>query len=350
MVLRSRPSASDTVEIRVNGTRIRQVTWFKYLGFIITPSLSFADHVTRATERARAATAVITAILRRVQICSLHRLGTYLACYGESQFFCAELLPTSTVDAINSIRSFFVRSCFDLPRTTSHELATVLFDAWPAEILLLHRRHRFLRSIRNHDFQFVRDACALDCQSLLNSPQGWHHNLVRLLGRIESVSTVDFDALATLDRMLAAYSPADHSSVNFYYIKNGDSDSLSFYRLFPSLDALNSFRSLSQTVPFAHCRLIILFCSPLLPFRLCNTVHDACPLCKKPWLWDHFLSCAKLSMSRAEGRARLSLFESSVISNDWSCMLRLMRENIAMWCDVLPDVAFPCDVIDTLAI
>jgi hypothetical protein len=97
---------------------------------------------------------------------------------------------------------------------------------------------------------------------------------------------VDFYAPVCLDAALSGFQ--DRSLVNFFFIKHGDSDSLSVYRLFPSLVVLDSFRSLLESVPSPQSRLVIMFCSPLLRFRICSSIHDSCPLCKKAWLWDSF--------------------------------------------------------------
>jgi hypothetical protein len=346
MVLQSQASRQQSFEIRVNDTPLRQVTRFKYLGFTITPTLSFSSHLTRATERARAAAAVVTAILRRVRIRDFRRLGTYLSCYAESQFYCAELLPPSAVDSINSVRSLFVRKLFDLPRTTSHELATILLDVWPAEVVLLKRHRKFLRSLLNHDFPFIRDACAVDRQSLFAHTNGWHNGLVRLLRKIDEVSTVDFDASAQLKNVLSGFS--NRSLVNFYFIKDSESQSLTFFTLFPTLKVLDSFRSYLQTLSEEHCRLLILFFASLLRFRFCNALHDVCPLCRKPWFWDHFFGCPVFVSRVRTGPASIKQIESLVCSSSWSQLTVFVRMNLVAWRSVLDDVVFPAGVIDSL--
>jgi hypothetical protein len=54
MVLRPNGTRIRPVEIRVDGVRLKEVKVFKYLGFLVTPDLSFTAHITHATERARA--------------------------------------------------------------------------------------------------------------------------------------------------------------------------------------------------------------------------------------------------------------------------------------------------------
>jgi hypothetical protein len=350
MVLRSNGTRSPAVEIRVDGVRIREVKIFKYLGFLISPDLSLTAHVTRATERARAASSAITRILRRIQIRNLRRLGVYLASYVESQFYCSELLATNVVDSWNSARSHFVRSFFDLPLTTLHKLAVILHDVPPVEVTLLQRRHNFLKSISNHDFSFVRDACDIDRECLLSLPKSWHHGLVRLIRSYDpDFSTVDFDPACALDSILSSF--GDRRLLNFYFIKNGDSESLSFFRLPPTLQCLDSFRSLLESLSFDHSRLVILFCSSLLRFRFCHRPLAACPLCRKAWLWEHFLSCPRLRLlPSAPSVATLPQFRVAVLNADWKLLLSYIRFILIEWSNVLPDVSFPFHVIDTLSL
>jgi hypothetical protein len=63
-----------SVEIRVDGVALKQVTVFKYLGFLVTPGLHFTAHVTRVKERARAAAYVTSQLVAKLQIFDLARL------------------------------------------------------------------------------------------------------------------------------------------------------------------------------------------------------------------------------------------------------------------------------------
>ncbi len=46
MVLRPNGTRIRPVEIRVDGVLLKEVKVFKYLGFLITPDLSFTAHIT----------------------------------------------------------------------------------------------------------------------------------------------------------------------------------------------------------------------------------------------------------------------------------------------------------------
>ncbi len=92
------------------------------------------------------------------------------------------------------------------------------------------------------------------------------------------LSTVDFDATSVLNTVLTGFE--DRTTINFFYIKGGSSDSLIFFRIFDNVDGLSLFRVLLASLSPDHDRLLILFTSSLLRFRFCCVIHDACPLCK----------------------------------------------------------------------
>jgi hypothetical protein len=205
------------IEIRVDGTLLKQVEVFKYLGFMVTPSFSTAAHVTRALERARAAAATIAPILRKLKIFDLRRLGLYMNCFVESQFYGAELLPPNSADAIASARSCFVRLVFDLPRSTSHELATILFNSPPIDLFLLRRMSAFIRSTSRHEFEFVRDALRIDRDCLLNVPVSFHGSLLRIIRRFDpSFSLTSGDLYVTMENILLR---AGHPNLHFNSLK-----------------------------------------------------------------------------------------------------------------------------------
>jgi hypothetical protein len=68
-----------------------------------------------------------------------------------------ELLPSSALDALRSVRSQFLQDLFDLPRATTHELAIVLLGLPPVDVTFFNRRRSFYNSVKCHVFPFVRD-------------------------------------------------------------------------------------------------------------------------------------------------------------------------------------------------
>jgi hypothetical protein len=135
----------------------------------------------------------------------------------ESQFYGFELYPLSSIDAVCSARSHFVRSVFDLPRTCSHELATILLDLPPVAVALLRRKKKFLFSVSKHEFPFVCCAVADVDRSLISSPVSWSQNVVCLLRTFDpsTVSIVDLN----LDlEMAKAIDLVLNNDINFYFI------------------------------------------------------------------------------------------------------------------------------------
>ncbi len=343
---RRRTTKAETV-IRVGGVPLRTVNVFKYLGVLISSCLGFSSHATRVKERARAAAITTAQLIARLEIHSFKRLAAYYSCYVESQFYGLEVLPCSILECVRAIRSYYIRTIFDLPRTASHELATILLDLPPVEILLLRRRKRFFGSVVKHEFSFVRDACAID-RDLMQNTLSWHNATIQLVRKIDpTVSTVDVSIDGILQRACDLVSDSDF---NFYFIQDGDSDSLSFFRLFESPAVLVSFRKLLQSLKPSQRNLVILFCSSLLRFRFCPGPREFCPLCGKIWLWEHFFSCRHLTPVPEATHFDLSLstIKVHVSLGQWDAFLHYLRFYLLEWHDILSQVSFPVGIIDEL--
>jgi hypothetical protein len=343
---RRRGTAAETV-VRVGGVPLRTVTVFKYLGVLVSCCLGFSSHATRVKERARAAAIITSQLISRLGITNFKRLAAYYSCYVESQFYGLEIMPCSVLECIKAVRSQFIRSVFDLPRSTSHELAVILLDLTPVEVLLLRRRKRFFSSVKRHEFSFVRDICSVD-QDLIQSTLSWHHATIQLLHRIDpSVSTVDLLLDVEFSRACDLVSDPDF---NFYFIQDSDSESLSFFRLFESPQVLSLFRCFLQSLSAPRRRLVILFCSSLLRFRFCPGPREFCPLCGKVWLWEHFFSCRHLTPVPDIPGSDISLnaVKLQVSLGQWDIFLHYLRFFLLEWHDVLSQVVFPFDIIDEL--
>jgi hypothetical protein len=259
-----------------------------------------------------------------------------------------ELLPGSAIDALCSVRSQFLRYVFDLPRATNHELAVVLFDLPPVDIVFFRRKQSFFCSIARHEFPFVRQAVEIDRADLINAPLSFHHSLVRLLRVfVPSISTVQFSTDQALGSVSDLLSDPDFS---FYYIARGDSDSMSFFRLFQDPSVLVSFRTFITSLSPQHRRLVILFSASLLRYRFCSNFCEFCPLCGKRWLWEHFFACRRLDVASVEVVSTnvVSAVKVHISSGQWTVFLQYLRFYLLEWRDILTTAVFPYDVIDTL--
>jgi hypothetical protein len=346
----SRGRGRRKIEIRVNGTLLRQVEVFKYLGFLVTPTFSSAAHVTRALEKARAAAATIAPILKRLKIFEFKRLGSYLGCFVESQFYGIELLPPNALDALASARSNFVRSVLDLPRSASHELTTILFDSPPLELLLLRRISAFIRTTNRHEFEFVRDAIRIDRDCLINNPISLHGSLHRIIRRFNPTFSLATDNLyVAMENILVR---AGHPQFIFQFIKTSDLLSLSFFTLFRSRDVLVSYRNFLQSLPWDQARILLLFSSSLLRFRFCDTPRELCPLCGKVWLWEHFFTCRFLEVAPGLNSSTQVLVTISdhISLGQWEVFVQYVRFYLLEWHELVRDPAVSLLLIDSLCL
>ncbi len=195
----------------------------------------------------------------------------------------------------------------------------------------------------------MRAALEIDRQRLISQTAAWHNGLVGLLRKIVGgVSTVSLNAGSELSRAMTVFSDDDY---NFYYIQEcTDSDTLSFFRLFLDPEVLRSFRSFLESCSFSHRRLVILFSSSLLCFRFCPPPREFCPLCGKRWLWEHFFVCPKLHpIPEFSSSLRvLAEIKTHISHGQWNVFLHYLRFYLLEWSDILSQVAFPRDVIDSL--
>lgn len=207
----------------------------------------------------------------------------------------------------------------------------------------------FLRSLRRHDFQFVRDACIIDERFLSGSPISFRSNMIRLVRRFEpGFSAMDDDVLSVCDRILTR---AASDEFIFRYICTSDSDSLSFFRELGSSDNLISFRTLLQQLPPAQMRILILFSSSLLRFRFCRRPRDLCPLCGKVWLWSHFFSCRCLTIVPASDATYVLRSVKTLIRNgSWDELLHHVRFYLIQWRALVNDPCFSIDDLELLRV
>lgn len=125
---------------------------------------------------------------------------------------------------------------------------------------------------------------------------------------------------------------------------------LSLFRSFSEPSVLHSYRSFLESLPFPQLRLVIIFCSSLLRYRLCSISCEYCQLCGCKWLWDHFFSCQNLDVVSLTTSCELvlAMVLSQVELGQWEAFLHYVRFYLLAWCDMLSTVIFPLDVIDNL--
>jgi hypothetical protein len=238
---------------------------------------------------------------------------------------------------------------FDLPRSTSHELAVDLFDLPPIEKTLVKRKLRFLQSTARHVFPFVREGFKIDRRSLFGHTLSWHNNVVLLLQKVDGVSSLDFAAESELVRVNSLL--LGGQDYGFFYIQECvDLDSLSFYRLFRDPEVLCSFRSFLESLTTEHRRLVILFSASLLRFRFCAVSCEYCPLCGKKCVWEHFFACPKMEVA-PEASSRVVVLDTvrqHISDGQWDVFVHYLRFYLLQCSAVFTRVVFPTDVIESL--
>jgi hypothetical protein len=137
----------------------------------------------------------------------------------------------------------------------------------------------------------------------------------------------------------------------FRYICTSDSNSLSFFREFHSLDNLISFRTLLQQLPPTQMRILILFSSSLLRFCFCRRPRDLCPLCGKVWLWTHFFACRHFTIVPASDSAHvLRSIKAFIRSGSWEDLLNHVRFYLIQWRALVNDPSFSVDELELLRV
>jgi hypothetical protein len=205
----------------------------------------------------------------------------------------------------------------------------------------------FLRSLRRHDFKFVREAETIDAQFLLSNPTALHSNIVRLIKRFEPrFSPLSDNICVSCDRILAN---TDSDRFIYHFIRHGDSDTLSFFREIGCPAALTSFRSLLQSLPNAQMRILILFCASLLRFRFCTQPTALCPLCGRAWTWEHFFTCRFLDVVPCQSSSRVLLSVKRLIrEGSWDILLDYVHFYLLQWRALTSNPAFSCEDLEGL--
>jgi hypothetical protein len=207
----------------------------------------------------------------------------------------------------------------------------------------------FLNSVSRHEFVFVRDACRIDRTSLINSPVAFHACLHRCVRRFApNFSLATDDLYVAIENILLR---AGHPNFVFQFIKTSDSQTLTFFTIFESVEVLASFRQLVQDLG-VHARLLLLFCASLLRFRFCSTPRELCPLCGRVWLWEHFFTCRFLEVAPGldSGSQVLSSVSGHISRGEWDIVLHYVRFYLLEWHDLVREPSFSELEIESLCL
>ena len=122
---------------------------------------------------------------------------------------------------------------------------------------------------------------------------------------------------------------------NFAYLQGSTSVTTSFFRLFGTADVLKSFRLVLSGLPLANQRLLVLFVSSYLRWKILKPGQEKCPLCRQMWLWEHFFTCKKMVYSFGDFRHVFPLICDLVKFGDWPLFFEYLRLSLFDWYEAL---------------
>jgi hypothetical protein len=224
-----------------------------------------------------------------------------------------------------------MKKFFNLPSSTATNLTIVLFDLWPANFEALSRRVSFAKKMQNHDLEFVRDTFVFD-RSLMRTKEGWHYQSFLIFqSMFNSEKIADFN----MDRVSSKLSPFSRSVRTrflFHLLRVTDEATLAPFRLFESVEVLESFRELLGSISKSSADTLLLFCSSGHRFRFFEYSALKCPLCScSSWLFNHLFTCRVTEPLLVRNGVSWEDFETNMGKGKWKEVLFLLHETMTVW-------------------
>jgi hypothetical protein len=307
---------------------------FKYLGVTISSTGHLATHQQAMFSKAKVSAYEVGKLLRRLDIVSLERLTSYLQSFVDSQFYGAELFPLHMSLQIDAARKKFVCTCFDLPSHTARNLTYALFPVMPALFMLIKRRAKFYKRAQVHDLECVREAFLFDMSHMYPHKLSWCFQLEQMFRAIGVDLNHD---IAAFPRFLEEFDQimTDPRQICFHCIRNSNEKTLSFFRLFPDVDAASSFRTFLSLRCAQEQNFLILFLTSGLRWRFFTHSHrgTTCPLCLAHyWSWEHFVSCPLCPV-----RTSVPEITAMVVLQSWGEIASHVRRVVQIWISCFDD-------------
>jgi hypothetical protein len=237
---------------------------------------------------------------------------------------------------------------FNLPSSTATMLSLVILDLWPPAYEALSRRVSFANRLMAHDLSFVRSAFEFDRNILFRAQLGWHYDtflLFRSLFNREKAADFSIDRVATRIQVIVQV----RTRFVFFMIKESDEATLAPFRLFESVEVLQSFRSFLGQISISSAHLVVLICSSGHRFRFFEWAAVKCPFCpSNSWLTSHLFTCPMVEPVLARNGVLLTNFESSMRTGNWRSLLHLLFETLTVWKNSFVDCIIDDCAIQTL--
>jgi hypothetical protein len=268
----------------------------------------------------------------------------------ESQLFGTELFPSCAVPVLKRVRRTFIAYLFELPADTSSTLANFLLKLLSAELRLLKTRWRFGQRLLRHAVPGVHTTQQLDV-ALSRQSVGWtHENFIIARQICPSLRKTDFTLSTFASELFTDFPDLDQLNFALLQKKASEDDALSFFGKMTSYHQAVMFRRNLGTLSFAQARLVVMFVSSGLRWRIARTPLKTCPFCpNRELLWAHFLECEYVTPFLARDFISMELLLNFVRGNRWRDVFTIVGDVLRIWGDALSTFALDMDIVISLA-
>jgi hypothetical protein len=323
---------------------------FKYLGVWLDSTTKFGRHLAVVEERARLASLETVKLAWKLEITDTKRFSILYRSLVESQLFGSELFPSSAVSVLKRVRRLFIAYLFELPIDTSSTLANFLLKLLPAELQLLKTRWLFSRRLMRHAVPGVQTTLQLEV-ALARRSVGWTHENFIIARQINpALGKANFSLSTFASELFTDFPDVDQLNFALLQKKAREDEALSFFGHMTSFYQAVMFRRQLGVLSFAQARLVLLFVSSGLRWRIARIPLKTCPFCpNRELLWDHFLECEYVLPFLSRDFIGMELLLQFVRNNRWRDVFTIVGDVLRIWSDALSTFALDMDVVISLA-
>ncbi len=128
-------------------------------------------------------------------------------------------------------------------------------------------------------------------------------------------------------------------------------DTLGFFLLFHDAEHFLDFRNALEQLSVPQMRIILLFVSSTLRWRLCPANLPVCPICGRVNLvWSHFFDCTSITELLSVNFLYLDGLKAAVRARRWFSVFSHIGAVIMVWADVLSTFLLELDVVKDLSL
>ena len=245
----------------------------------LTPDLKYGVHLAAMDEKARLASLETAGILRNLEVRNWTRLSLFFSMFVESQYFGMELLPAIAGKNMKSTRCFFLNKTLNLTKSFPSKVVEFLLNLYPPEVKMLKARLFLFRRLESHEIPHGKKALDLTFGSLLGKRVGWGYESFILLRKINpKLKFADFSFEANSMLFLSDFPTATEIAFEFLRRLAESCNELIFFAFLESCEAAISFCSALEKLSLEHIRVVLLFVTSQIRWRICSSPTKVCPL------------------------------------------------------------------------